>query len=344
MPKRQRHKLVGVHEVRRRLASGEVVLYRYAWRGGPRIKSDPGTREYLLEFAELTKDRADVRREGLLSGLIYVYRHSAKFENLSEATKRSYNAALYEIEAEFGDMPLSGVAARGMRAEYLEWRDKFADTPRKADMLLTVLARVFAVGLDRELIDRNPLERVEKLSEGTRRDQIWTQAQVDAFKAVAGPKLSLAMELARWTGQRQADLLKMTWNAYDGTHIQLRQGKTKRLVRIKVSDALKATLDAQKKDAATILSTTRKKSWTSDGFRASWAKACERAGIKGVTFHDLRGTFVTLAYQNGASIKEIAEVTGHSERNAESIIRRHYLAGDGAVVKLQAGTSKQRKV
>ena|SRR6266446_3009827 len=35
------------------------------------------------------------------------------------------------------------------------------------------------------------------------------------------------------------------------------------------------------------------KPWTSDGFRASWRKACAAADIIGVTFNDLHGTAVT---------------------------------------------------
>lgn len=340
---------MGVHEVRRRLANGTMAIYRYAWRGGPRMHAEPDTHEFLVEYTRLTRDREEAKRDGFLPGLIYVYRQSAAYTKLSAATRRSYDAAIDEIEAEFVDFPISAISQRGARSTFLQWRDQFLDTPRKADMLITVLARILSVAHDRELIERNPLEKVEKISTGTRRDAIWTDEQVARFKASAGAKLSLAIDLARWTGQRQGDLLALTWSAYDGTHINLRQSKTGRQVRIKVSEELKAVLDSTPREAATILTTTRgtpargadgqkrsvARSWTGDGFRASWAKACRKAKIEGVTFHDLRGTFVTLAYRNGASIKEIAEVTGHSERDAESIIRKHYLAGDSAVLKLE---------
>ena len=56
-----------------------------------------------------------------------------------------------------------------------------------------------------------------------------------------------------------------------------------------------------------------------------------------MTFHDLRGTFVPLTHRAGASIKEIAEATGHDERECERMIRMHYLAAneEAAVVKLE---------
>jgi integrase len=187
------------------------------------------------------------------------------------------------------------------------------------------------------MILRNPLEKIGRISDGSRRNAVWTDYQMASLLFTASSKLRLALLLARWTGQRQGDLLRLTWTAYDGTHIKLRQGKSGALVRIRVHSELKAALDGAKREAVTILTTTRRDPtpWTADGFRASWAGACERAGVEGVTFHDLRGTFVTLAYRNGSSIKEIAEITGHSERDAETIIRKHYLAGDAVIERLE---------
>ena len=41
-------------------------------------------------------------------------------------------------------------------------------------------------------------------------------------------QLALALMLAIWTSQRQGDLLRLPWSAYDGTHIRLQQSKTGR--------------------------------------------------------------------------------------------------------------------
>lgn len=341
-------KLKGLHTVRSKLAGGRSAIYFYAWRGGPRIEADPkDKRAFAAEFFRLTRARDEALGTGRIPELVRSYLKSPAYTKLKPATQESYKAAIDEIEAEFFGLELSAVSEPGARRLFIEWRDGFAETPRKADMLLTVLARMFSYALDLEMITRNPLEKVGKLSDGTRRDAIWSDAQIAAFNTKAHPKLKLAMELARWTGQRQGDLLRLTWTAYDGTHITLRQSKTGQMVRVKVYSELKTLLDATKREAVTILTTTRKKAtpWTGDGFRASWAAVCADAKVTGVTFHDLRGTFVTLAYRHHkASIRDIAEVTGHSERDAEAIIRKHYLAGDSVIERLETGNKSAQEV
>ena len=106
---------------------------------------------------------------------------------------------------------------------------------------------------------------------------------------------------------------------------------------------LRALLDTAERRGPLILTNTLSRPWTSDGFRTSWAKACERAGISGLTFHDLRGTAVVRLAIAGASVPQIAAVTGHSLKDVEAILDAHYLGRDiqlaeAAVLKLEART------
>ena len=57
----------------------------------------------------------------------------------------------------------------------------------------------------------------------------------------------------------------------------------------------------------------------------------QRAGIVGVTFHDLRGTAVTRLALAGCTEAEIATITGHSLRSVRAIIDTHYLSRDPAL-------------
>jgi integrase len=146
----------------------------------------------------------------------------------------------------------------------------------------------------------------------------------------------------------------------DDGRLKLRQSKTKAFVSVPVSQDLKLALeDAQKREAeraeketskgrihipaVTILTNSRGEPWTSDGFRTSWGKACDAAGIEGVTFHDLRGTAVTRLSLAGCTVPEIAGITGHGLKDAEAILSANYLGGgveraDAAMRKLEKGT------
>src|SRR5262249_45522223 len=145
--------------------------------------------------------------------------------------------------------------------------------------------------------------------------------------------LHLPLLLALWTGQRQGDLLRLPWSAYNGTHIRLRQSKTGARVVIPVGAPLKAALDKAAKDrrSTLILTNSDGKPWTSDGFRASWRKACAAAKIVGLTFNDLRGSAVTRLAVAGCTEAEIATITGHTLRDVRSILDANYLHRDPAL-------------
>jgi integrase len=211
------------------------------------------------------------------------------------------------VEAEFADFPLAALADRRTRGEFLAWRDRLGvKSRRQADYSFGVLARILSWAEERGLITTNPLIKSGKLYRASRADKIWTADDEATFNRNASPALRLALLLVLWTGQRQGDLLRLTWPQYDGERIRLMQGKTGTRVTIPAGAPLRDGLDAVRQKAGPILTTFAGTAWTSDGFRTSWHKACRKAGIIGITFHDLRGTAVTRLAIAGATEAEIS--------------------------------------
>jgi integrase len=334
--------LKGIHCVKAQLATGETRLYFYAWRGGPRIDAVPGTPEFIRQYHDAHASQRKPN-SGTLMTLIAEFKASPEFRRLSPSSVKSYLFYTKLIEDEFGDLPLAALADRRVRGEFKNWRDRFANTPRKADYAWSTLARILAFSKDRGLIASNPCERGGRLYSADRTDKVWRDEDVAAFLAIASPELALAIILALWTGQRQGDLLRLSWSAYDGAHIRLRQSKTGRRVTVPVGEPLRILLDRSVPRSPMILANTRGKPWTADGFRTSWLKACAKAGVTGLTFHDLRGSAVVRLALADATVPQIATLTGHSLRDVEAILDAHYLGRDVklaeiAVMKLEART------
>jgi len=269
-------------------------------------------------------------KPGTLAAIIDAWRASAAFTKLKPKTRADYERIEGVIRAEFGDMPARAIEARGARTLFIDWRDTMRSTPRSADYHMAVLASIMAFAADRELIVRNPLERVGRLHSATRADVIWPRSAIEKVLSEARPHIRAVFVMALTTLQRQGDCLTMPTLAFDGKQAWIKQGKTGARVRITPANLLRPILaDAQEAGRATVLVNSYGDRWTSTGFRASWRKEMSRLGIKGVTFHDLRGTGISWLHHEGKlSIADIAAISGHSAAEAEAIIRRHYLASE----------------
>ena len=221
----------------------------------------------------------------------------------------------------------------------MDWRDEYGeDSARQADYHVAVLNIAVNWAIDREWpgLERNPFAKAGKLYQADRSEMTWSAEQIRRLLAVAPDHIALPFLLALYTGQRQGDLRALRWRQYDGTRIKLRQGKTKRHVSVKLAAPVKAALDAARAalpslpaDEDYILVTARGgEPWTEYGFRNSWAKVKADAGIVGRTFHDLRGTAATMFAMAGASVPEIATMTGHSLSDVQSILDKNYIHRD----------------
>lgn len=328
-----RQKLPGLASATKTLADGSRRTYFYAWRGGPMLKDADGVPlrpdqpEFIVAYAEAHKARRKAPT-GTLFNLIAEYRASSEYQRRAEKTRRDYARYLKMLEEEFATLPIEALEVPKARGKFKAWRDGMAATPRAADYAWTVLARVLAVAKDNGRIAMNVCERGGRLYAADRAEIVWTEDTIAAFMAEASAPLRQALTLALWTGQRQGDLLRLSWTAYDGERVNLRQAKTRARVTVPAGAPLRQMLDAMKDArgrATTILTNTKGEPWTQDGFRTSWGKAAARAGLEDLHFHDLRGTAVTRLALAGCTVPQIAAITGHSQKDAEAILQAHYL-------------------
>jgi len=270
---------------------------------------------------------------GVVLALLFRFQQSAEFQHgISERTRRDYIKQIKRIERAFGDFPIKALDDPRSRSVFLEWRDRLAQTSlRQADYAYGTLARVLSWAHNRGLIAKNPCSKGGKLYHGSRASKIWHDEQVARFLRTAPVYLRLAMLLAINTGQRQGDLLRLPWSAYDGKNIKVRQRKTGVYVRIPVTDELKAALDAAARQSPIMLTNSDLKPWSESGFQSAWGKATIRAGIRGLTFHDLRGTAVVTLARAGCTEVEIYSITGHKPGDVQAILTAHYLPRDAEV-------------
>jgi len=333
----------GIHTVKAKLADGTKRVYYYAWKGGPRINAEAGTPEFWAAYNKIIATRRE-HAVGSLGDVIDEYLVSGEFKAVSKSHQRALRSYLELIRKQFGTMPLRVIEDRRVRSDFRKWRDKFIETPRKADYAWTTLSRLMTFAIDRGHIAVNPCTGGKRLYDADRADKIWSADDLRAFLEIASVPLQRALMLALWTGQRQGDLLRLTWAAYDGKAIRLKQSKGKARVPIPVGGPIKEMLDAmqaERKKSVTILTNSRGQPWTGDGFRASWEKAYKKAGIEDLHFHDLRGTAVTRLALAGCTVPEIASITGHSLKTVQEILDKHYLGGrlelaEAAIKKLDA--------
>jgi integrase len=335
----------GLHWTTVTLADRTKKIYWYAWRNGPRLVGEYGSPEFIASYNAAIATKVAVP-EGRLLALLQAYQKSQDFLSLRERTRADYVKQIAKIEQRFGDAPLKALADPRTRGVFLDWRDELALTSkRQADYAWQVLKLTLNWAKDRGRITVNPCEGGGRIYHGTRVDFVWSVEDEAAFLARAPSQLHLPLLLALWTGQRQGDLLRLPWSAYDGSTIRLRQSKTGARVVIPVGAPLKAALDATPKRGPIILTSANGRPWTESGFRMAWWQACKKSGIAGLTFNDLRGTAVTRLAMVGCTEAEIATITGHSLRDVRSILDANYLhrdpaLGESAIRKLERGASR----
>ncbi len=315
--------LKGLHVV---TAKGKT--YYYAWRGGPRIKAEPGTPAFQKAYAEAIES-VRVPDEGSFSSLITLYKRSDDYQRLADSTRRNWSGWLDRINEHFGALRIKNFDRPDqIRPRIRKWRGSYAATPRAADYGMQVLSRVLSYAVDPlAKIGVNPCEGIGRLYAANRAAIIWEAAEMETILSLCSKEAKLAVRLAALTGLRAGDLFRVSWSHVGENAIIMTTGKSRhtREVVIPIYTELRELLDEIPKKSPVILTNSRKAPWTVNGFASVFNKAKIDAKLdeRDLHFHDLRGTAATKFYNAGLDKRVIAEILGWEEDHVEKIIRRY---------------------
>ncbi len=188
--------LKGIHSTHAKLADGSTKIYWYAWRGGPHLRGEPGSPDFIASYNEAMAQRR-LTPEGKLQFLIDGYQQSGEFRTLRERTRCRLHQTNKDHRTRIRRLSAQGVGGAETRGVFMDWRDKLAvKSVRQADYAWTVLARILSWAKDRGKITVNPCERGGRLYNGTRVDFVWSIEDEAAFLKTC-PRICICRSCSR---------------------------------------------------------------------------------------------------------------------------------------------------
>ncbi len=160
------------------------------------------------------------------------------------------------------------------------------------------------------------IRRAEKLPEKEGRIRWLTPDEEERLMATLNDRLRPIARTALLTGMRQGEILALKKAAVDLDRgvIAVTRAKNRRarsvFVNKELAEILRASIDRSPGDW--VFTNQFETRYTAGGFRRLWRDAVKSAGIKNLTFHDLRHSTATRLRESGADLDVVKEVLGHS--------------------------------
>lgn len=311
-------------------ASGKIYYY-YDHGGTPR-REEPLGCDYGLaikRWAELEREQTVPLQAVITFRWVAERYREHVLPTKADRTQRDNLRELDKLLAFFDDppAPLEAIEPVNVR-QYMTWRTKSGKGLVRANREKALLSHIWNFARDKGYTSLpNPCAGIKGFKE-TGRDVYVEDVDFQAIWQHADVCLRDAMDLAYLTGQRPADVLRMTeMDLRDGV-VHVRQGKTGSKLRIEVAGELGELLARIRvRKAGHKVHNTRL--IVNEGGRAigvnamsrRWVTACKKAGVEGIQFRDLRAKAGTDKTESAGDIRQAQQQLGHSS----VVMTEHYV-------------------
>jgi integrase len=194
--------------------------------------------------------------------------------------------------------------------------------PYRANRVLAVLSKMFALAIKWKMRPDNPTKGIERNPENKRERYVAGDELARLSAALAehpDQEASNIVRLLLLTGARRGEVLGARWEQFDLTtgvwtkpSAHTKQKKTHRVPLSAPARQLLAELYAAAGEGAEYVFPGR-----SEGHRINvkrdWAEVCRAAGLSGLRVHDLRHSYASMLASAGLSLPIIGALLGHTQ-------------------------------
>jgi integrase len=203
--------------------------YYYTTRAGGKIPLGRDKAAALARWAEIEAGHID--RPDNFASVARAW--LASLGHLAVKTQHEYRLAVDHLLPAFGAAHIGQIQPRHVR-QYLDQRSAKVAANRE----VAALSAIYNHARERGITDRpNPCAGVRRNRERPRETYV-SEAMFRAVWEASALELRDALDLARLTGQREADILAMRRDHIADGHLWVRQGKTGRRLGIEISGEL----------------------------------------------------------------------------------------------------------
>ena len=293
----------------------------YQWRVQIRKKGHPPQTRTFDVRSEADAWARQV--EGEMDRGLFVSRKEAENTTLSEALDRYEREVSSQKRSSDQDRiyvrywKKTALAARNLASiqgkDLAAWRDErlLAMKPATVDRELRIISHLFTIAVKEWGMSGlvNPVSQIRKPKLPPGRDRRLLSGELEKILAnTESPHLSDIVRFALETAMRRGEIAGMTWEMVD------LKKRTVTLPETKNGEKRIVPLSAE---AIRILSGIPRRLdgsvWgiTEDPITRAFVRACTRAKVEGLTFHDLRHEATSRLFEKGFNPMEVAAITGH---------------------------------
>ncbi len=187
---------------------------------------------------------------------------------------------------------------------------------------LALLRRVFNIAIDEwELCKENPVKKViRSLKADDSRVRYVTPEEAQELRFTLPDWLKPIVIIASQTGLRLTNIVELTLPQLDFDRSVIIVPKTKNNLPVGipmtqvVRNTLLKVLQIRLAASPYVFCDEFGKPYSGKKVSMSFKRACERAGIKNLRFHDLRHDFATLLVQSGVDLYRVQKLCGHKDQ------------------------------